>query len=391
MDNEGEDRFTAPDLSDPDTVTKFKTAAQITNAVLARVVQLCQPGARIAEICDAGDKLLADATAKVYAKARDVDGEPLKRSIGFPTCVTPNNAVGNFSPLLSNPITLQEGDLIKISLGAQIDGLLASATHSMIVTSAPVAVTGPKADVICAAHFASQAALRLLRPGRNSDEVTAAIASVAADFGCKPVQGVDSHQQLRFKPRSAKKILNRAVDAGERPPETVVFEEGQVWEVCVTMSTGQGVVSEVDQRTTVFELDHDVKYMLSRKSSRAVYHAIKTNCPDFPFSLRTLGDEKHTRMGITELVEHEMVIPHPVTFDKKDELVAQFRFTTLILPSCIDQLTSHALPFVQSSLEVTDPKVKQVLSMGLGRKKPNKKRNKKKTAAPAAGMDTTTD
>jgi uncharacterized membrane protein len=61
-----------------------------------------------------GDSLLSAATEKVYAKARNIDGVPLKRGIGFPTCITPNNAVGNFSPLSSNPTVLQEGDLVKM-------------------------------------------------------------------------------------------------------------------------------------------------------------------------------------------------------------------------------------------------------------------------------------
>lgn len=51
-------------------------------------------------------------------------------------------------------------------MGAHIDGFIAVVAHTVIVgSSAEKKVTGRKADVVLAAHFASQAALRLLKPG----------------------------------------------------------------------------------------------------------------------------------------------------------------------------------------------------------------------------------
>lgn len=50
-------------------------------------------------------------------------------------------------------------------LGAHIDGFIAVAAHTVVVgASAGNPVTGRKADVILAAYWASQAALRLLKP-----------------------------------------------------------------------------------------------------------------------------------------------------------------------------------------------------------------------------------
>lgn len=51
-------------------------------------------------------------------------------------------------------------------LGAHIDGFIAVVAHTFVIgSSAEKKVTGRKADVILAAHYASQAALRLLKPG----------------------------------------------------------------------------------------------------------------------------------------------------------------------------------------------------------------------------------
>lgn len=51
-------------------------------------------------------------------------------------------------------------------LGAHVDGFIAVVAHTIVIgSSAENKVTGRKADVVLAAHYASQAALRLLKPG----------------------------------------------------------------------------------------------------------------------------------------------------------------------------------------------------------------------------------
>lgn len=53
-------------MSNPDTLTKYKTAGQISEKVLAAVSKLVVPGAKIIEVCQKGDKLIEEEIAKVY-------------------------------------------------------------------------------------------------------------------------------------------------------------------------------------------------------------------------------------------------------------------------------------------------------------------------------------
>lgn len=51
-------------------------------------------------------------------------------------------------------------------MGVHIDGYIATAAHTTVVSSnTQEAVTGRAADVVAATHFAYEAALRMLRPG----------------------------------------------------------------------------------------------------------------------------------------------------------------------------------------------------------------------------------
>ena len=82
-----------------------------------------------------------------------------------------NNVICHFSPLTSEPdCVLQDGDIAKIDMGAHIDGFIAVVAHTIVVSDGKTKVTGRKADAILAAHLASEAALRLVKPGNEVRE-----------------------------------------------------------------------------------------------------------------------------------------------------------------------------------------------------------------------------
>jgi hypothetical protein len=85
-------------------------------------------------------------------------------------------------------------------LGVHVEGYIATAAATVVVGeagAAPVAVTGPRADVLAAAHAAAEAAVRLIKPGNTNAQVTEAVAAVAAAYGVTPAQGVLMHQMKR--------------------------------------------------------------------------------------------------------------------------------------------------------------------------------------------------
>jgi methionine aminopeptidase len=64
-------------LSNPDTLTKYKSAAQISHKVLEAVTALCAAGEKIVTICERGDKLLEEEIAKVYRGKKIAKGEQM--------------------------------------------------------------------------------------------------------------------------------------------------------------------------------------------------------------------------------------------------------------------------------------------------------------------------
>lgn len=177
-----QDETIASDL----VVTKYKMASEITQKVLREVIDRCIPGASAKEICAHGDKRLEDETSSVFKKDKE-----LKKGIAFPTCISINNLICHFSPLVSDPdMILKDDDVVKIDLGCHIDGYIAVTAHTIVVgASREKKVTGRRADCILAAYYASEAALRLIKPNENNFAVTEMIDRIANVYHCKPVEG----------------------------------------------------------------------------------------------------------------------------------------------------------------------------------------------------------
>jgi methionyl aminopeptidase len=135
------------------------------------VLAAAVPGAKVCDLCALGDKTVEAEAAKFYNK-KDKDGNKIDKGIAFPTCVSVNNQVCHNSPLDDNTVVLEEGQAVKIDLGAHVDGYIAVVANTVVLMGdANAPVTGQQADVMQAAITAGEAAIRKLRPGSTNNEV----------------------------------------------------------------------------------------------------------------------------------------------------------------------------------------------------------------------------
>lgn len=61
------------------------------------------------------------------------------------------------------------------------------------------------------------------------------------------------------------------------------------------------------------------------------------------FNLRDFEDEKKAKLGVMECVKTKLIDPYQVLYEKSGEIVAQFKFTVLLMPSGLHKITG--LPF----------------------------------------------
>jgi curved DNA binding protein len=372
-----------PTIADDLVVTKYKMSAEIVNKVLKELVDACKASSSVRNLCILGDNRLAEETGKAFKKDKK-----LTKGIAFPTCISVNNCICHFSPLTTEPdVTLADGDMVKIDMGAHIDGFIAVVAHTVVVgATVDNPVTGGKADALMAAHLASEAALRLVKPGNETYEVTETVSKVGEAFDCKPVEGMLSHQLEQNRIDGEKTIIQNPSEAQRKEHDKFEFALHEVYAVDVLISSGDGQGREKDAKITVYKKTEDT-YMLKMKTSREFYSKVSKQFGTMPFNLRSMEEEKKARMGVVECVTHKLIEPFQVLFDKEGAYVAQYKFTVLLMPNGPHKITG--LPFdeavCKSEKSVEDPEIQKLLKTSAN---PKAAKKKKKAAEKAVTEET---
>mmetsp|Transcript_17381 Transcript_17381/g.29787 ORF Transcript_17381/g.29787 Transcript_17381/m.29787 type:complete len:386 (+) Transcript_17381:39-1196(+) len=372
-------------ISNPDVVTKYKAAAEICNKAIAAVIEACQEGAKIVDVCSIGDTLINKEVASIF-NAKKKGGAKVEKGIAFPTSASINNVVGHYSPAADDIAVLKAGDVVKIDLGVHVDGYVAVQAQTLVVGSAPA--TGKAADVIAAARTAFDAALRLIRPGKHVSDVTGPLSAIVEAFGCTLVEGVMSHEMKQFVIDGNKCVLNRP--APDAKVEDNEFEENEVYAIDIVVSTGEGKPRVMDEKQTqVYKRSLDASYNLKLKASRAVFSIIQNSFPAMPFTLRALAGEgekdakdplgaAQLSMGLKECLNHGLLHAYPVLYEKTGEIVAHIKGTVLLTANGSDLVTKAPVQPVESAKKVEDPELLALLAEPIRKQK---KKNKVKAAA----------
>jgi curved DNA binding protein len=361
-------------IEKPAILDKYKAAAQIADAALQKVISLCVVGADVHKVCQEGDIFIEEELKKIFNNKKS---KKLERGIAFPTCVSVNNVCGHFSPMGDESVQLQEGDLAKIDLGAHLDGFIAQAAHTIVVSADGASkVTGKKADVILAAWNAFRAAQRTIRQEGTNTSVTEVIAKACEQFGVNPLEGVLSHKVKKHLIDGNDVIINK--ETSEQRVEEFEFAPGDVIGLDVYVSSGEGKPRESEFRTTVYKRELDAQYNLKIKSSRAFFAEVNKRFPTLPFAIRAFQDPVGAKVGVKECVEHDLISGYPVLTEKAGEVVAQFKCTIAILPRSTVVLAGD-LPLAaryESDKKVGDAELATLIASDLW-----KKEDKKKAAA----------
>lgn len=350
-----------PTVADETVLNKYKLSGEICHNVLKELMQKCVPGANIIELCEHGDKRIVEETSKLFKKEKE-----MKKGVAFPTTICVNNVICHYSPISGEENFIEElsdGDLVKIDLGAHIDGFASVIGHTFVIgATVDNKVTGRKADVIVAANVAAEVAKRLIKPGNENYTVTDMVSRAVADFNCKPVQGVQSHILRKLIYDGEKAMVLNPDDDHKKAIEKCSFEMYEAWVFDIVVSSGTGKAKEHQARPTVFK-KKETLYHLKMKASRKFYNEVSTKFQEYPFNIRSVEDIKSARYAVTECATHKVITSMPVLVEKDNEFVAQFKFTAVLMPNGLMKITG--LPFdaslYKSEYKIKDAEVKEIM------------------------------
>ncbi|PJF19062.1 DNA-binding protein, 42 kDa [Paramicrosporidium saccamoebae] len=318
-----------------EVLNKYQAAAELANKALAYALALVSPGASALSICVRTDEELTQLATKVY--------RGVSKGISFPCCVSVNNTLCHFSPMdVESDVQLKEGDLVKVELGAHIDGFPALVASSVVVgATKDKPATGLAADLVHAAHLTAEAALRLIRDGKSSAETAATLKKLTGELNVSFVEGMISHSVSKDRLAHDKMIIVNPSDQQAKMVQPCVFSNYDVFVVDVAISSAEGKVEPNDNlRTNIYCRTGDT-YSLRLKTSRAVVSEASSRFGTMAFHIRQLEDSTKARMGLLECTQHGVTNAYEVLEDKKDALTARVMFTTVLLPAGPLKITDY--------------------------------------------------
>ena len=195
-------------------LAKLHMAGKAASEALRLGVSKVKEGARLLDIAEVVENRVRQAGAKP----------------AFPTNICINEVAAHYTPTHDDPLTLKRGQVVKIDIGAHMDGYVADIARTVEVG------TNSWTDLIKASEVALEAAIEVVRPNVPTRLIGSAVERTIESYGFRPVVNLTGHSIERYTLHAGKSIPN----VGDRTSDILV--EGDVVAIEPFSSAGAGKV-----------------------------------------------------------------------------------------------------------------------------------------------------
>jgi len=247
-----------------------------------------------------------------------VESEIIKRGAkcAFPVNTSLNEVAAHYTAEPNDPKTVSDSDLIKIDLGAQINGYIAD-------TAVTVNYDPQYDSLVQTAENALQSAMSMIKVGVKSKDVGRKIQNTIMDMGFKPIANLSGHSLDQYTIHAGKTVPNMWSIGSFDFSEDVAY----ACEPFVTAKNGLGFVRN-GKIKNIFALS-------SRKRTKddeadKLLEFIWDNFNMLPFALRWIvkeWEEKEARRLLDILIKKKAVKAYAILVEASGKTVAQAEHT----------------------------------------------------------------
>ena len=247
-----------------------------------------------------------------------VESEIIKRGAkcAFPVNTSLNEIAAHYTAEPNDPKTVSDADLVKIDLGAQVNGYIAD-------TAVTVNYDTQYDSLVQAAENALQAAMSMIKVGVKSKDVGRKIQNTIMDMGFKPIANLSGHSLDQYTIHAGKTVPNMWTIGSFSFSENEAF----ACEPFVTTKNALGFVRNGKIK--------NIYALVSRKKTKddeadKLLEYIWNNFNMLPFALRWIvkeWEEKEARKMLDFLIKKKVVKAYAILVEANGKTVAQAEHT----------------------------------------------------------------
>ena len=169
-----------------EVLDKYHRAGEIAAYARDKGFEKISPGLSIVELTDYIESLIVKKGA----------------TLAFPVNISRNHIAAHFTPLQNDTQIFKEGDLVKIDVGAHIDGYIAD-------TAVTIELKTDNHSKLCkAADEALANAITMMKPGISLSSIGETVQKTIQSYGFNPIENLTGHSLNRFRLHSGLSIPN---------------------------------------------------------------------------------------------------------------------------------------------------------------------------------------
>ncbi|EQD67106.1 Peptidase M24A, methionine aminopeptidase, subfamily 2 [mine drainage metagenome] len=286
---------------------RWREASRIASRARDLGLRLLVPGVRRRDVADT-----------IEAAIRDAGAQP-----SFPVNLSRNEEAAHYSPAPDDRATFEVGDLVKVDVGAHLDGAIADTADTVEVGGG-----ARHAHLIRAVHDALRDGIAAVRPGGPVDRVSAAIAAAIRGLGLRPVEDLTGHSIEPYLLHGGKSVPNVPGRT------TALFEEGEIVAIEPFATNGIGRIANGP-------FGHIQRFRTDPGPADPVLAGLFARFRTLPFTLRWVAapEEREALRRARRYLQ-----TYPVFLESGHGLVAQAEHTILVGPTGAEVLSAPLPP-----------------------------------------------
>jgi methionyl aminopeptidase len=289
---------------DDSTYENYKNAGKIAAEAREYGITLLKPGARVFDVATLIEKKITQNGA----------------GLAFPVNIALNTLAAHYTPWHNDPLLLKKGDVVKLDVGAHIDGFIAD-------TAVTVEIETHLHDAMI--HASDEALRRVIEAFTTHlplSEAGKTIQTTITSLGFKPIENLMGHGLGRYELHSGISIPNVGNLGGKTtlPDESVVAIEPFATNGAGHVISGQG--------SNIFLCKDSIKAKFIRDNkTKVLFDKIQTRFKSLPFAQRWChelfpnDDVTMKKLSLLGVIKH-----YPQLLEAKGGIVTQKEHTVIV-------------------------------------------------------------